>query len=104
MMKVKRLKSTELKRVWKLHVLTSEHFNFLTIKNDILGRWIQNRTAADSFAERFAEMTQARVPDFCGRFGDVVAASAQKSCRAFHPEIAQILRNSQTDFAGKNPA
>src|SRR6266496_361858 len=87
-----------------LNTSTLQPFNALTIKNNVLGRRIKHRTTADGFAERFAEMTQARVADFRGRFGDIVTPRTQKFGRAFHPQVAQILRNGQTDFAGKNPA
>src|SRR5262249_40233504 len=49
-------------------------------------------------------MTQARITDFGRSFSDIVTSRAQKLGCAFHSKIAQILRNSQTDFARKNPA
>src|SRR5262249_2578812 len=69
------------------------------IEKDIPGRRIQNRAAADGFAKCFAEMTQTRVAHFCRGFSDIVASSAQELRGAFHPHIAQILRNSETDLA-----
>src|SRR5437870_8388237 len=86
-----------------LNTSTLQPFNALTIKNNVLGRRIKHRTAADGFAERFAEMAQARVADFCGGFSAVIAPSPQYPACAFHPQVAQKLRNSQTDFPGKNP-
>jgi hypothetical protein len=38
---------------------TLQRFNFLTVKNDILGRRIKHRAATDRFAKCFAKVTQA---------------------------------------------
>src|SRR6266480_3145522 len=75
-----------------------------TIQNDVLRRGIKHRATADRFTKRFAEMTEARISNFCGSFGNVVAAGAQQLSRAFHPQIAQILRDGETDLTRKNPA
>src|SRR5438094_5800847 len=74
------------------------------VEENVLSDWIKHRAAADGFAKCFAEMTQARVADFCRGFSDVVTSGAQQLGRAFHPHVAQILRNGETDFARKNPA
>src|SRR5690348_3405202 len=73
------------------------------IEDHILCRGIEHRTATNRLAKCLAEMAQARISDFCRRFGDVVATSAQEFGRAFHSEVPQILRNSESNFARKNP-
>src|SRR6266508_5531942 len=83
---------------------TLERFNALTIKNDVFRRGIKHRAAPDRFAKRFAEMTEPRVSDFRRGFGHVVASGAQQLGRAFHPHIAQILRNGKAHFARKDSA
>src|SRR6185437_10100076 len=98
---VKRLKVTKLKRRRTLHALTFQRFNFLTVKNDILGRRIKHRATADCFAKFFTKMTQARVTDFCRSLSDIVASRAQQFGSAFHSQVAQILRNGQSRFARK---
>src|SRR5204863_6996089 len=74
------------------------------VEDDVLRRRIQHRTTTDSLAKGFAEMAQTQISDFCSGFSDIVSSRAQQLRRAFHPQLAQILRNGQTDFAGKNPA
>src|ERR1700730_17856006 len=49
-------------------------------------------------------MTQTGIADLGRRFGDVEAPAAQQLSRAFHAQIAQILRNGQANFTRKNPA
>src|SRR2546421_4674792 len=61
----------------------------------VLRHRIKHRAAADRFAERFAEMAQACVAHFGGGFRDVVFAAAQKLGGAFHPQLAQELRNRE---------
>ena len=74
------------------------------IENHVLRHRIENGTATDRFAERFAEMAQTGVADFGRCLGDVVTAAAQKFGRAFHAHVAQILRDREADFARENPA
>src|SRR5947199_10039668 len=85
-----------------LNASTLQRFNFLTIKNDVFGRRIKHRTATDGFAKRLAKMAQTRIPDFGGRFSDVVTTRAQQLGRAFHPQSAQIFCNRETNFARKD--
>ena len=73
-------------------------------ENHILCGRIEHGAAADCFAESFAEMTEAGVADFDRRFSDVIPSASQKLGGAFHPNIAEILRDGETDFARKNPA
>ena len=75
-----------------------------TIKNNVLRRRIQHGATADGFAKCFTEMTETGVANFRCGFSDVVASRAQELGRAFHAQVAQILRNSQTDLTRKNPA
>src|SRR5438105_1141388 len=75
-----------------------------SLQNHILRGRIQHRAATDRFAECLTEMAQTGVADFDCRFGHIKSAAAQKLGRAFHPNIAEILRNGQTYFARKNPA
>src|SRR4030095_1440511 len=42
------------------------------IEQNVFGHRIQHWAAADGFAKCLAEMTQARIADFCGRFGNVI--------------------------------
>src|SRR5687768_602336 len=74
------------------------------IEENVPRHRVKNRATADRFAEGFAEVAEAGVTDLGGRFGDVISAGAQKLGRALHPELAQILRNGEADFAGKTAA
>src|SRR2546430_5892584 len=49
-------------------------------------------------------MAQARVTDFGGGLGDVIASASQKFGGALHPKLSQILRNGQANFARKTSA
>src|SRR5204862_7695187 len=62
-------------------------------RNDVFCHRIEHRAAANRFAKRFAEMAQAGVTDFGGGFRDVVFSTTQEFGGAFHPELAQELRN-----------
>src|SRR4051812_27537726 len=74
------------------------------IDQNVLRHRIEDRAAADRFAEGFAEMAQACVADLCCSLGDVVTAAPQKLRGAFHPELSQILRDGEPDFPGKAAA
>src|ERR1041385_737683 len=49
-------------------------------------------------------MTQARIANFGCRFRDIITPASQKFRGAFHPEVAQILRNGEPNLARKDPA
>src|SRR6266404_3997246 len=74
------------------------------IENDVLRRRIKHRATADGFAKCLAEMAEARITDFRRGFRYIVASRAQQFGRAFHSQIAQVLGNSEADFARENPA
>ncbi len=67
----------------------------------MLRRRVEDRTTADRLAEGLAEMTQARIPNLGCGFGHVVTPAAQKLGRAFHPRVAQELRNRQAQLPAK---
>src|SRR5713101_7751370 len=99
--KVTRLKCNVCNDVTLLTFLTRRQS---AIQNDVLRRRIKHWATADGFAKCLAEMAEARITDFCRGFSYVVASRAQQFGRAFHSQIAQVLRNSEADFARENPA
>jgi len=48
---------------------------------------------ADRPAERFAEVAEAGIAHFEGRFGDVEFSRLQQLGRPLHPHLAQVLRD-----------
>ena len=59
---------------------------------------------ADRGAEGLAEMAERGVADFGGGFGDIVAAFEEQFGGAFHPDLAEILRDGHADFLGEKAA
>jgi len=65
--------------------------NLLFLRRHFEG--IKTGATAEGFVKGVAEMAQAGITDFQGGFGNVELSGLKQFRRAFHAELAQVLRN-----------